>query len=274
MKCWPTGLLIVPFLAIMASPLTGTAYEATTVSDGGTIVGEVTYAGDPPPPEKLPVSKDTNVCGAEPKVSPVLTIGANKGIKDVLVSLPGITKGKALEKPAQPPVLDQKTCEYHPYAQIIPVGSTLKIVNSDDVLHNVKTKGGSKTTFNMAQPKFKRELSMEFKNPEIASPVSEFSSFQFPPESRENCKGSFGDSPLRAEARCNQSNCAGGAPFPETVRLSAMNVIVQRASRVCALTRGKGVLINCRAELPSPRWAKTSSPARSELPLFHTACPV
>jgi hypothetical protein len=62
--------------------------------------------------------------------------------------------------------LDQKTCEYHPYAQIIPVGSTLKILNSDDVLHNVKTVGDSKTTFNIAQPKFKRELSMEFKNPE------------------------------------------------------------------------------------------------------------
>jgi plastocyanin len=165
-KRWPTGLLCVPLLAIMASPLTGTAYEATTVSDGGTIVGEVKYAGDPPPPEKLPVSKDTKVCGADPKTSPVLTIDASKGIKDVLVSLPGITKGKALEKPAQPPVLDQKTCEYHPYAQIIPVGSTLKILNSDDVLHNVKTVGDSKTTFNIAQPKFKRELSMEFKNPE------------------------------------------------------------------------------------------------------------
>jgi hypothetical protein len=84
-KRWPTGLLCVPLLAIMASPLTGTAYEATTVSDGGTIVGEVKYAGDPPPPEKLPVSKDTKVCGADPKTSPVLTIDASKGIKDVLV---------------------------------------------------------------------------------------------------------------------------------------------------------------------------------------------
>jgi uncharacterized protein (DUF2141 family) len=43
----------------------------------------------------------------------------------------------------------------------------LEITNSDDVLHNVKTRGGTKTSFNIAQPKFKRKLTVEFKNPEI-----------------------------------------------------------------------------------------------------------
>jgi plastocyanin len=148
-------------------PLQGLSYEAMTVSDGGTIVGEVKYAGDPPAPEKIDVTKDANVCGADPKVSPALVVGANKGIKDVVASLPSIQKGKALGKPAKPPVLDQKSCEYHPYAQIIPVNTTLEITNSDDVLHNIKTKGGSKTSFNMAQPKFKRKMTYDFKNPEI-----------------------------------------------------------------------------------------------------------
>ena len=164
---WLTGLLILPWLGIVMSPLQGLTYEAISVSDGGTIVGEVKYAGDPPPPEKIEVTKDANICGAEPKPSPVLVIGADKGIKDVVASLPGIQKGKALEKPAKPPVLDQKNCEYHPYAQIFPVNTTLEILNSDDVLHNVKTEPGSKTTFNVAQPKFKRKITQEFKNPEI-----------------------------------------------------------------------------------------------------------
>lgn len=164
---WLTGLLILPLLGIVALPLQGFSYEAATVTDGGTVVGEVKYAGDPPPPEKTEVTKDANICGADPKTSPTLTIGANKGVKDVVAFLPGIAKGKALEKPAQPPVLDQKSCEYHPYAQIIPVNTTLEILNSDDVLHNVKTKGGSKTTFNMAQPKFKRKITVDFKTPEI-----------------------------------------------------------------------------------------------------------
>jgi hypothetical protein len=166
-KRWLTGFLILPWLGMMALPSHGLGYEATTVSDGGTIVGEVKYAGDPPPPQKVEVTKDTNVCGTEPKVSPVLLVSADKGIKDVVVFLPDIPKGKALEKPAKPPVLDQKNCEYHPYAQIFPVGSTLEILNSDPVLHNVKTKGGSKSTFNLAQPKIKPKLTQEFKNAEI-----------------------------------------------------------------------------------------------------------
>ena len=159
--------LILLLLGVVTLPLPSLSYEAITVSDGGTIVGEVKYAGDPPAPEKIDVTKDANICGTEPKVSPVLVVGANKGIKDVVASLPNIQKGKALGKPEKPPVLDQKNCEYHPYAQIIPVNTTLEITNSDDVLHNIKTKGGTKTSFNIAQPKFKRKLTMEFKNPEI-----------------------------------------------------------------------------------------------------------
>lgn len=162
-----TRWLILLLLGIVMLPLQGLSYEAITVSDGGTIVGEVKYAGDPPAPEKIDVTKDANICGADPKVSPTLVVGANKGIKDVVASLPSIQKGKALGKPEKPPVLDQKSCEYHPYAQIIPVNTTVEITNSDDVLHNIKTTGGSKTSFNIAQPKFKRKLTVEFKNPEI-----------------------------------------------------------------------------------------------------------
>lgn len=162
-----TRWLILLLLGIVMLPVQGLSYEAITVSDGGTIVGEVKYAGDPPAPEKIDVTKDANICGADPKVSPALVVGANKGIKDVVASLPSIQKGKALGKPEKPPVLDQKSCEYHPYAQIIPVNTTLEITNSDDVLHNIKTRGGSKTSFNIAQPKFKRKLTVEFKNPEI-----------------------------------------------------------------------------------------------------------
>jgi plastocyanin len=167
MTHWLRGLLILAWLGIVTLPLQGFGYEAVPVNDGGTIVGEVKYAGDPPPPEKIDVTKDANICGAEPKTSPVLVVGADKGIKDAVASLADIQKGKALGKPDKPPVLDQKNCEYHPYAQIIPVNTTLEITNSDDVLHNIKTKGGTKTSFNIAQPKFKRKLTQEFKNPEI-----------------------------------------------------------------------------------------------------------
>jgi hypothetical protein len=167
MTRWWTSAFALPLLALLVYPGLSASYEAVRVADGGTIVGTVTYGGDPPPPEKLPVTKDEKVCGSAPKISPVLVVGPNRGIKDVVVSIANIQKGKAQPKLDKPPVLDQKQCEYHPYAQIFPVNTTLEVLNSDDVLHNVKTKAGSKTQFNMAQPKFKRKLTVDFKIPEI-----------------------------------------------------------------------------------------------------------
>ena len=72
MTRWLKGLLILPWLGIVTLPLQGFGYEAMPVTDGGTIVGEVKYAGDPPPPEKIDVTKDANICGAEPKTFPCI----------------------------------------------------------------------------------------------------------------------------------------------------------------------------------------------------------
>ena len=167
MNKWLTGALVLPLLGLLTWPMAGFGYEAVSVTNGGTIVGEVTYDGTPPPPEQSPVTKDENVCGKEPKVSQALLVGPDKGIENVVVFLPDIQKGKGQEKPAKDPILDQKQCEYHPHVQIFPVGSTLDILNDDSVLHNIKTEPGSKTVFNFAQPKFKKKIEKSFDIPEI-----------------------------------------------------------------------------------------------------------
>lgn len=167
MNGWLKGTFAIPLLAVLAWPIASFGYEAVAVSNGGTITGEVKYAGDPPPPEKITVTKDAKVCGSEPKVSKALVVGPEKGIQNVAVSLTDIQKGKALQKPAQNPTLDQKNCEYHPHAQIFPAGSTLDILNSDDVLHNVKTASTVNPPVNLAQPKFRKKISQVFAKPEI-----------------------------------------------------------------------------------------------------------
>jgi hypothetical protein len=154
-------------LGVLLWPVVGFGYEAGSVTNGGTITGQVTYDGTPPPPETSPVTKDEAVCGTEPKVSQALLVGPDKGIQNVVVFLSDIQKGKPQEKPAKNPVLDQKQCEYHPHIQIFPVGSTLEILNDDSVLHNIKTEPGSKTVFNIAQPKFRKKIEKTFDTPEI-----------------------------------------------------------------------------------------------------------
>ena len=46
-------------------------------------------------------------------------------------------------------------------------GATVKIKNSDGILHNVHTLSKANTPFNRAQPKFLKELSETFAKPEI-----------------------------------------------------------------------------------------------------------
>jgi hypothetical protein len=167
MNAWRTGALLVSLLAILAWPGVSIGYQAIDVIHGGSIVGEVQYEGTPPPPERTPVTKDEQVCGKDPKVSQALLVGPDKGIQNVVVFLPDIPQGKAQEKPAKDPVLDQKQCEYHPHIQIFPVGSTLDIINDDGVLHNIKTEPGSETAFNIAQPKFRKKIEKTFDRPDI-----------------------------------------------------------------------------------------------------------
>lgn len=167
MNRWLKGALAVSLLASLIYPELSVGYEATSVANGGTIVGEVKYAGDPPPPEKIQVTKDEKVCGTEPKNTETLIVGADKGIQNAVAFLADVQKGKAQEKLAKNPVLDQKKCEYHPHAQIVPAGSTLEILNDDDVLHNIKTEPGTKTSFNIAQPKFKKKIEVKLDTPEI-----------------------------------------------------------------------------------------------------------
>jgi plastocyanin len=133
-----------------AAPAAG-GYQAGAVADGGTISGKVTFAGTPPAPMKIEVTKDTGVCGKE-IVSEDLTIGAGNGVANAVVWVEGIAKGKdwgALDGGN----VDQKGCHYVPHVQLMRPGNELMITNSDSILHNIHAYyRDTETLFNLAQP--------------------------------------------------------------------------------------------------------------------------
>jgi plastocyanin len=141
-----------------------TAYEAVAVTDGGTLSGTVTYEGTPPPPTKIEVTKDPEVCGKE-KMAPNLVIGQGNGIANVVVTVQA-TKGKKLDVPTTNPVFDQKTCEFHPHVLAFPAGSTVDVLNSDGILHNIHTTSTVNPSQNQAQPKFKPKIQIKVEKPE------------------------------------------------------------------------------------------------------------
>ena len=136
---------------------------------GGTISGTVTYLGTAAAPKKLAVTKDVAICGKAEHYDESLVVGANKGIKDVIVSLTTVTGGKSLETMGTDFVLDQKGCSYQPHVLLVPVNKPLQILNEDGILHNIHTYSTKNTPVNLPQPKFKKKLEKAFTAPENIS---------------------------------------------------------------------------------------------------------
>src|SRR5215471_8906149 len=128
---------------------------------GGTIEATVTYAGAPVV-EKLKVNKDTEKCGTEAIIEKVV-VGANKGLANVVVSVPD-AKGGAPK--AVKTTVDQHGCKFVQHVTAMMPGE-MDLKNSDDILHNIHTYSTANPSINKAQPKFKKVMAEKFEKPEF-----------------------------------------------------------------------------------------------------------
>jgi plastocyanin len=121
------------------------------LSGGGALAGElrgtVKFSGTPPKLAPLTATRDQNVCG--PSVPNESVEVTNGGLGNVVITVKGAA---ATKRPPETITLDQQGCRYHPHVQAAPVGSTLQILNSDPMLHNIHGYLGTQTLFNIAMP--------------------------------------------------------------------------------------------------------------------------
>ncbi|HEY6420874.1 MAG TPA: carboxypeptidase regulatory-like domain-containing protein [Candidatus Binataceae bacterium] len=130
---------------------------------GGTITGTVKLDGTAPPPKKVEISKDKEVCDLKPHFTEDLIVDPSGGIANAVVEVKG-AKGDA--KPAEVK-FDQKGCDYIPHVLAFTAGSTVDIINDDGILHNIHTYSTKNPSFNMAQPKFKKVIQQKVEQPEV-----------------------------------------------------------------------------------------------------------
>jgi plastocyanin len=88
--------------------------------------------GKPPTLSPLQITKYKEVCKNVPNES--VLVGPNQGVRYAVVTLEGISKGKAVEKEAQHE-LDNIGCRFVPHVQTASVGQFVVIKNSDPILH-------------------------------------------------------------------------------------------------------------------------------------------
>ena len=159
-KSLAVAALSIPVLTLSSA----WGYEGGAVSNGGTIAGTVKFVGEAPALAKIETTKDVDVCGKTEKFDEVLVVGEGNGIKNVVVSIANIEKGKA---PAvEGGTLDQKECIYTPRVVLSPAGMDLNILNNDGILHNIHTYSEANPSINKAQPKFRKKMTQKFEQPE------------------------------------------------------------------------------------------------------------
>jgi hypothetical protein len=127
-------LTLVGLAAVLlaALPCKLMAYEEIVVKDGATIRGTVKVEGKLPKLPPLQITKYKEICKDVPNES--LIVGPRQGLRYAVITLEGITKGKAVERETVHE-LDNVKCRFSPHVQAASVGQFLLLKNSDPILH-------------------------------------------------------------------------------------------------------------------------------------------
>ncbi len=157
MKKWLLVVLVITLLLPASSFAKRKAYEVVDVENGGSILGTIKAAemvADPVEKIETQVPMEAKLCGSEFQMNKYI-ISPDLGVKNVIVALKKVTKGKAL--PKQNLYIDNKNCQIEPLVGIAYKNSKFVIHNSDPLFH-ITSLGliiGDKrsTVYNLALPR-------------------------------------------------------------------------------------------------------------------------
>lgn len=133
----------------------------------GTITGRIAFSGQAPAPQQAQATGFPGCMqGGAPVVEPVAV--RNGQLMNVFVYIKsGLEAGKSYSMPAQPTVLDQKRCMFGPHVLGVMKDQDLKILNSDQQLHNVRAVTDKNEGFNFGLPVAGMNRTVKFAQPEV-----------------------------------------------------------------------------------------------------------
>ncbi len=109
---------------LISAPIAAWAYEETTVSNGGTVTGTVQFSGEIPDPTRFELRRyyDRVYCGALSDGSGYrllreVSVGAQQGLKDVIVTIEGIEKGNRSSLRRRN--LEANICQFVPFVSVM-----------------------------------------------------------------------------------------------------------------------------------------------------------
>jgi hypothetical protein len=141
-------------LFLMLVIFTSFPFMVQSQTNGGTIRGKIVFGGGPARPPLISMAKDPNCLkiNAGKKIfDDTLITAAGNTVQNVFIYIKSGLQRTSYPAPSQSLQLEQKGCIYLPRVQGAMIGQTLKIVNSDQTLHNIHSQSPA-YILNIAQP--------------------------------------------------------------------------------------------------------------------------
>jgi plastocyanin len=166
-----SGLLACAAACVVSTSVDVGVLEAQGAS-GGTITGQVKLTGPSPGNPIIRMGMDP-MCGklnaGKRPINEIVLRSEDGGLANAFVDLEG--KFAASAAPSAAVELDQRNCVYTPRVIGARIGQTLKIVNSDPLLHNVHSHSTKNNSFNFSQPKAGMSKDLTLKGPDVVMRV-------------------------------------------------------------------------------------------------------
>lgn len=164
LRVWAAIILSIALFGCGRSKERNAPEYAVQELPGSVVEGRVQWQGAPPPPKRIQVAQDVDVCGETRKVYPVRV--ENGGVDDAVVWIDDIQRGKAFSRP--PAQIDQKNCTYLPHVVLMQVGD-VSITSGDPIPHSVHTCAQHHRDYNESMSPFQRDISLRFLQPDVIS---------------------------------------------------------------------------------------------------------
>jgi len=121
----------------------GWSYEEVVVEQGGMIQGTVVLKGDDPKPMafNLVTIPDPVYCGRIStgtgwRIVEDFIVNPDGRLKDVVVMLQGVKKGKSFELPNVK--IEAKDCDFYPFVNVLRDQDEIHVINMDPVQHDIQ----------------------------------------------------------------------------------------------------------------------------------------
>jgi len=150
-----------------STPQAPAATAATTPLGSATVSGSISFTGTAPERARIRQTRECAELNSAPVLDQKVEVNDNGTLKDVFIYVKEGLGDAQFAVPSEPVEFDQGGCIYHPHVFGIMVGQTLKILNSDPLMHNLHALAENNRPFNFGMPNKGDEREQQFRVPEV-----------------------------------------------------------------------------------------------------------